>query len=53
MTLFGGPSSFCLSSSYVYDVVLIVVLVYLEGLDSPVVYFLELGCLVSDLQWLV
>ena len=53
MTLFGGPSSFYLSSSYVYDVLLVVVLVHLQGLDSLVVYFIVLGFLVADLQWSV
>ena len=53
MALFGGPSSFCLFSSYVYVVLLVAVLVHLQGLDSPVVDFLVVGFLVVDLQWSV
>ena len=53
MTLFGGPSSFCLSSSYVYVVMLVVLLVHMQGLDSPMVDFLVVGFLVANLQGLV
>ena len=49
MIIFGGPSSFCLSSSYVYVVFLVVVLVHLQGLYLPVVYFLTVDCLVVGL----
>ena len=50
MTLFGGPSSFCLSSSYVYAFLLVAMLVHLQGLEFPVVDFLVVGCLVVGLQ---
>ena len=50
MTLFGGPSSFCLSSSYVYVVLLVAVLVHLQELDFPMVDFPVVDCLVVGLQ---
>ena len=50
MILFGGPSSFYLSSSYVYIVLLVAVLVHLQGLDFPVVDFSVVDCLVAGLQ---
>ena len=53
MTLFGGPSSFCLSSSYVYVVLVVVLFVHMQGVDSPMVYFLVVGYLVANIQWSV
>ena len=53
MILFGGPSSFYLFSSCVYVVLPAIVLVHLQGVDSPVVDFLVVGFLVADMQWLV
>ena len=50
MTLFSGSSFFCFSSSYVYVVLLVAVLVHLQGLDFPVVDFSVVDCLVAGLQ---
>ena len=50
MTLFGGPYSFCLSSSYVYVVLLVAMVVQLQGLDFLVVDFSVVDCLVVGLQ---
>ena len=53
MTLFGGPSYFCLSSSYAYVFLFVVVLMHLHGLEFSLVDFLVVYCLVVGLQHLV
>ena len=53
MIIFGVPSSFCLFSSYVHAIFPVVVPVHLQRVDSPVVYFLVVGCLAADLHWSV
>ena len=46
MTLFGGPSSFCLFFTCFYVVMFVVVLVHLPVVDSLVADFLT-----TDPQW--
>ena len=53
MIIFGGPSSLCLFSSCVYDVLPATVSMHMQGVDSHVVDFIVVGVLVANLQWSV